>query len=126
VNEPAPLSKQWSVEEKGSILDYLHSDIPADEAKAVCYYEYARASETLRQARKQYDLDDPENSSLIIARRFSRWVSDQVRSCFLAVQKFSWIGVARPNRRGARKLPAFVQTNELVAWKISNFQDLMQ
>ena len=49
-NEPAPLNKQWSIEEKESILDYLHGDLKPHEVKACCYYEYARAADTLRRA----------------------------------------------------------------------------
>jgi len=53
-NRPAPLTKRWSIEEPEAILDYLHRDMPADEAAAACYYEYARESETLRKARREY------------------------------------------------------------------------
>jgi hypothetical protein len=80
LNEPAPLNKKWSIEEKDSILDYLHGDIAADEVAACCYYEYARESETLRKARREYDPADPENSSFRVLICFPGWIYGQ--SCF--------------------------------------------
>jgi hypothetical protein len=88
VNEPAPLNKQWSVEEKESILDYVHGGIPNDEVKACCYYEYARMSETLRKARRACDPSDPDNSWLVLSRYFPWWVRDQQRLCFLQCHNF--------------------------------------
>ena len=60
--KPAPLIKRWSREEPEAILDYLHGDTPADEAAAACYYEYARASEIFRKARREYDPANFEES----------------------------------------------------------------
>src|SRR4029450_11763714 len=51
--KPAPLIKRWSIEEPEAILDYLHGDTPTDEVAAACYYEYARASEIFRKARRE-------------------------------------------------------------------------
>lgn len=42
------MKREWSVEERESILDYLHGDV-GHGVKACCYYEYARASEILRK-----------------------------------------------------------------------------
>lgn len=50
--------KQWSLEEPEAILDYLHGDIPSDQVKACCYYEYARASELFQAGRNLYDTHD--------------------------------------------------------------------
>lgn len=75
-NRPVPLTKQWSTEEREAILDYLHGDTPANEAAAACYYEYARASETLRKARREYDPANSTNSSLQVSHYFPGWVSD--------------------------------------------------
>src|SRR5215472_2986826 len=77
VFSPAPFHKQWSVKEKESILDYLHGDIPRGEVKACCYYEYARSSETLRKARREYDVRDRENSSLRVSNYFPGWIYGQ-------------------------------------------------
>ncbi len=86
---PAPLNKKWSVEEKESILDYLHGDIAPNEARACCYYEYARASETFRKARREYVralrrfrgkrrlrlADAAEQSSSKVFSNFPGWVT---------------------------------------------------
>lgn len=69
----APFDKQWSIKEKGSVLDYLHGDVADYEVKACCYYEYARASETLRKARRAYNPADPENSSLTVSNYPPGW-----------------------------------------------------
>ena len=86
-NRPA-LTKQWSIEEPEAILDYLHGDTPADEVAAACYYEYARESETLRKARREYGrtlkrfrgkrrlrLADVEQSSSKVFSNFPGWVT---------------------------------------------------
>ena len=73
-NRPEPLEKHWSTEERKAILDYLHGETPANEAAAVCYYEYARASETLRKARREYDPANSTNSSLQVSDYFPGWV----------------------------------------------------
>lgn len=52
--KPAPLIKQWSIKEPEAILDYLHDETLTNEVKACCDYEYARASKTLQQARRNY------------------------------------------------------------------------
>jgi hypothetical protein len=101
------LNKQWSTEEEEPILDYLHGDVPTDEVKACCHYEYARASETLGQARTQYDPADPENSSLVIARRFPGWVLDSLRFCFLQCGNFpdsAWRDLSKKERECIRPL----------------------
>jgi hypothetical protein len=48
-------NKQWSVEEREAILDYLHGDTPLDETEACCYYEYARTSRRFRATRLRYN-----------------------------------------------------------------------
>ncbi|HSS15390.1 MAG TPA: hypothetical protein VLQ29_00230 [Candidatus Dormibacteraeota bacterium] len=53
--KPAASIRKWSVEEPEAILDYLHGDIPRDEAKPCCYYEYARTSKIFQRARNEYD-----------------------------------------------------------------------
>src|SRR5439155_24283190 len=53
-NRPAQLRKQWSTEEPEAILDYLYGDVVDGELQAARYYEYARQSETVRQARREY------------------------------------------------------------------------
>src|SRR5215471_13208471 len=88
LNEPAPLNEHWSVKEKESILDYLHGDIADDEVKPCCYYEYARASETLRKARREYKPADPDNSSLTVSNYFPPWVLNPRRFCFLQCPNF--------------------------------------
>jgi hypothetical protein len=77
IDQPAPLVKQWSSEERKAILDYLHGDTPAEEVEAACYYEYARESEILRKARREYDPSNAENSSLWISHYFPGWISGQ-------------------------------------------------
>jgi hypothetical protein len=107
VNEPAPLDKEWSVEEKESILDYLHGDLKPDEAKACCYYEYARASETLRKAQREYNRADPANSSLTIGHYFPFWVLDGGRWCFLQCNNFpnsAWRDLNEKEREHIRLL----------------------
>jgi hypothetical protein len=88
VNEPAPLNKHWSVEEKESILDYLHGDIGRDEAKACCYYEFARQSATLRRARREYGAAHPDGAALRIERHFPPWILNADRFCFLKCRNF--------------------------------------
>jgi hypothetical protein len=68
-NRPEPLEKQWSTEEPEAILDYLHGDVTDGQLQAACYYEYARESETLRKARREYDPANAEQSS------FPGWVA---------------------------------------------------
>jgi len=107
VNEPAPLSKRWSIKEKESILDYLHGDVADDEAEACCYYEYARASETLRKARREYNPADPDNSSLRISSHFPSWVIDGRRFCFLQCSNFprsAWRQLTKKEREDFRRL----------------------
>jgi hypothetical protein len=88
VTEPAPLNKQWSVEEKESILDYLLGEVEPDEVKACCYYEYGRASETLRKARREYNPADPDNSSLTISYYFPALGIGRTTLLFFALQQF--------------------------------------
>jgi hypothetical protein len=88
VNEPAPLNKEWSTEEKESILDYLHGHIALDQVQACCYYEFSRLSGTLRKARRIYDPSDPDNSLLIVSRCFPPWVLDPQRLSFLQCNNF--------------------------------------
>jgi hypothetical protein len=64
--EPVPLEREWSKTERDAILDYLHGDIPRDEVKACCYYEYARTSEMFRRARRVYE-KEKDLSSVILA-----------------------------------------------------------
>ena len=52
--EAVPSQKRWSCDEPEAILDYLHGDIPSKEAKACCYYEYARTSQLFRKARSSF------------------------------------------------------------------------
>jgi hypothetical protein len=80
MKKPATFTKKWSVEEKESILDYLHGTIRTEEVKACCCYEYARASGTLWRARQKYDPADAENSSLTVFCGFPGWIYGQ--SCF--------------------------------------------
>jgi hypothetical protein len=105
VNESAPLNKQWSVEEKESILDYVHGEIPDDEIKTCCYYEYARMSQTLRKARRACDPSDPDNSLLVLSRYFPWWVRDQQRLCFLQCHNFPnlpWRDLSKEEREYIR------------------------
>jgi hypothetical protein len=58
------ITRKWTAEEPEAILDYLHGDVPRDDVKPCCYYEYARASEVFQSARQEYDpdyADDPLN-----------------------------------------------------------------
>jgi hypothetical protein len=105
LREPAPFKKKWSVQEKESILDYLHGDLEQDEVKACCYYEYARESETLRKARQEYDPAGPENSSLRISNYFPAWVHSQ--SCFWQCNNFpdsAWRDLTQEEREDLRLL----------------------
>lgn len=100
VHRPAPFTKKWSFEEKESILDYLHGDIDAEEVKACCYYEYARASEILRKAWREYDPAQPHNSSLTISRYFP-WALAAQRFCFLQCTNFpnsAWRDLSKEER----------------------------
>ena len=87
-NRTEPLEKQWSTEEPEAILDYLHGNVADRESQAACYYEYARESETLRKARREYaralrrfrgrrrlTLADVEQSSSRIFSSFPGWVT---------------------------------------------------
>jgi hypothetical protein len=105
LNEPAPFNKKWSVEEKESILAYVHGEIPNDEVKACCYYEYARMSETLRKARRACDRSDPDNSLLVLSRYFPWWVHDQQRLWFLQCHNFPnlpWRDLTKEERENIR------------------------
>jgi hypothetical protein len=107
LNEPVPLNKKWSIEEKESILDYLHGDVEPDEVKACCYYEYARASETLRKARREYNPADPDNSLLRISRYFAPWILNPQRFCFLQCKNFPnspWRDLGEEEREDLRLL----------------------
>ena len=75
------MKRQWSVEERESILDYLHGDVEHG-VKACCYYEYARSSEILRKARREY------NPAREISDCFPPWVINPQRSCFLQCSSF--------------------------------------
>jgi hypothetical protein len=107
VNEPAPLNKDWSNEEKESSLYYLHGFIVGNEVKACCYYEYARASETLRKARREYDPVNPEDSSLKISRYSPHWIIEAQRWCFVQCINFPnspWRDLGREERENFRLL----------------------
>jgi hypothetical protein len=101
VRRPAPLTKNWSIEEKQSILDYLHGEIAGEEVKACCYYEYARASETIRKARREYD------PSRLISDYFPPWVLNPLRFCFLQCPNFfglAWRDLSKQEREHIRLL----------------------
>jgi hypothetical protein len=107
VNEPAPLNKQWSVEERKSVLDYLHGDVTDDAVKACCYYEYARASETLRRARREFDQNDPRDSSVTISNYFPPWILNADRLCFLQCENFpqsAWRDLTKEERANFQSL----------------------
>lgn len=74
--QPAPLDVKWSIDEPQAILDYLHGDTPTAEVEAACYYEYARASEILRKARREYDPNEPEDSAYRALWSYPEWVAD--------------------------------------------------
>jgi hypothetical protein len=100
--KPAPLSKQWSIKEKEAILDYLHGYVADDEVKACCYYEYARASEPLRRARREFNQNDPRTSSVTISNYFPRWILNADRFCFLQCKNFprsAWRDLTRKSKQ---------------------------
>ncbi len=49
------MKTQWTLQEPEAIKDYLHGETPAHQAKACCYFEYARQSEVWRKARQGFD-----------------------------------------------------------------------
>ena len=107
INEPAPFTRKWSAEEKESILDYMHGETARDQVKACCYYEYARASETLRKARREYNPADPDNSLLRISRYFTPWILNPQRFCFLQCKNFPnspWRDLSETERKDLRLL----------------------
>lgn len=106
-NEPAPLNKQWSVEERESVLDYLYGDIANDAVKACCYYEYARASETLRRARREFDQSDPRDLSVTVSNYFPGWILNADRLCFLQCKDFpqsAWRDLTKEDRANFQSL----------------------
>src|SRR5262249_47936894 len=47
--------RRFSFHTSSTFLDYLHGDVPEDEAANACFWEYARESLALRDAAKRRD-----------------------------------------------------------------------
>jgi hypothetical protein len=83
---PVPLKKRWSTDEPEAILDYLHGDTPTREVKACCYYEHARASETLRRMRPEILRNAPQSVLSKVRRKYDpanaedllRWIGGYI------------------------------------------------
>jgi hypothetical protein len=73
------MTRKWSTEEPEAILDYLHGDVPRDEAKPCCYYEYARTSQVFQSARQEYEAADAGDPIHRVIERFLLFFNDWQR-----------------------------------------------
>ena len=113
-NKPAPSIKKWSVEETEVILDYLHGDVPRDEAKPCCYYEYARTSEVFQRARQEYDPDYADDSIYWIVDKFRLFWNDWRRLQIVicpGYPKLPWRDLSKA--QGKKIAEHFVKTRPL-------------
>jgi len=97
-----PLTRKWSAEEPDAILDYLHGDVPRSEAKACCYYEYARTSEVFQRARQEYDSAETGDPIHRVIDKFPLFWNDWQRLEILICSSFPelpWSNLSKTNRK---------------------------
>src|SRR5436190_1010374 len=94
---------QWTASEEvhfseAGMMDYLHGDIPENEVRMACMYEYARESETLWKVAKQRDIATKDKKSVDLrttvgAVTSSYWPLQPIFALFLRIHSFphrSW------------------------------------
>lgn len=103
--------KRWSIDEPEAILDYLHGDMPRDEAKPCCYYEYARASKVFQRARLEYDSVNAGDPIHSVIDKFPLFKNDWRRLEILicpGYPNFPWRDLSEAQRQNIAK--HFVET----------------